>query len=135
MRFWLIHLGFLKKTLYLSILIKAGARSIRPKLYRSNSERITKGMTPQKLWRLTRTEYCGQCTGFSSETTWLAVFTKKPDLKTLAPFIGKYLSDDMGVAIGQVQSLIDTGFIALLNNDFELETFETDKLLSTEYDQ
>ena len=68
---------------------------------------MTKDTEPQKLWALTKIEYAGQCTGYDSETVWLGLFTKLPDIKTLAPFIGSYLSDDIGVAIQEVQTLID----------------------------
>lgn len=82
-----------------------------------------------KLWKLTRTEYAGQCTGFGEETIWLAVFTTKPDLKTLAPYLGQFLSNDMGVAIAQVQTLIDKGVVTLHDRDFELDHFEPNQPL------
>ena len=79
---------------------------------------MTKDTERHNLWALTRTEYARQCTGFGSETVWLGLFTKLPDIKTLAPFIGPYLSNDMGVAIHEVQSLIDMKELTLKN--FEL---------------
>ena len=75
---------------------------------------------PQKLWALTRTEYAGQCTGYASETVWLGLFPKLPDIKTLAPFIGPYLSDDIGVAIHEVQTLIDMKELTLKNYELAL---------------
>lgn len=79
---------------------------------------MTKDTEPQKLWALTKTEYAGQCTGYGSETVWLGLFPKLPDIKTLAPFIGPYLSEDIGVAIQEVQTLIDDKEITLKRNHY-----------------
>ena len=73
-----------------------------------------------KIWALTRTEYAGQCTGFGSETIWLGLFLNKPDVPTIAPFIGKYLSDNMGEAIAQVHTLTTKEAITRYGYDFEL---------------
>jgi hypothetical protein len=84
----------------------------------------------QTIWALTRTEYAGQCTGFSSETKWLGIFMSKPDVKTLAPYIGKYLSSDMGEAIAQVMELIDKGGILGGGGyDLNLDQIPTNTLL------
>ena len=61
------------------------------------------------VWLLVETEYAGQCTGFDSQDTILAVFSSIPDVKTVAPLVGKYLSKDMGEAISQVMELVDAG--------------------------
>jgi hypothetical protein len=81
-----------------------------------------KANTPeQKVWTLTITEYEGQCTGFSSYVTLLAIFTKEPSPAQLAPYLGNHLSSTMGEAISQVISLIDTGRYAPSDRyDFDL---------------
>lgn len=81
-------------------------------------------ITPPTVWALTRTEYAGQCTGFSSETRWLGIFHKLPDLKTLAPFLSPHLSTDMGEAINQAQTLLDTKGVTINVFDFSLEKLE-----------
>jgi hypothetical protein len=77
-------------------------------------------MTAVKVWALTRTEFAGQCTGFREETSWLALFTKAPNTMTLAPYLGTYLSENMGEAIAQVEKLRATGFNELRGCDFAL---------------
>ena len=73
------------------------------------------------VWTLTRTEYVGQCTGFGSETKCFGIFLTKPDLKTLAPFIGRHLNEDMGQAIADVITLLDTGTLKIDDYEFELD--------------
>ena len=86
-----------------------------------------------KLWKLTRTEYYGQCTGFNHFETLVVVFEEKPDLQTLAPFLDG-LSGDMGKAISEVSKLIDTGTLEFGHHDYELDFFETGKNLERETD-
>lgn len=63
--------------------------------------------TQNTVWMLVETEYAGQCTGFGSFERLLGVFLTKPCVKVLAPFVGRYLSDDMGEAISQVMGLVN----------------------------
>jgi len=66
----------------------------------------------KKVWLLQRIEWCGhQCTGSGRETVLLGVFDSKPALVDLAPFIGPWLSKNMGVAIAQVATLQDKGVL------------------------
>ena len=84
-----------------------------------------------KLWKLTKTEYYGQCTGFDHFETLVVVFEKKPNLQTLAPFL-EGLSGEMGEAISEVSKLIDTGTLELSCHDYELDCFETGKNLTVD---
>ena len=84
-----------------------------------------------KLWKLTKTEYCGQCTGFEHFETLVVVFEKKPDLQTLASFL-EGLSGEMGEAISEGLKLINTGNLELSCHDYELDYFETGKNLTVD---
>jgi Lon protease-like protein len=82
-----------------------------------------------KLWKLTKTEYYGQCTGFDRFETLVVVFEKKPNLQTLAPFL-EGLSGEMGEAISEGLKLINIGNLELSCHDYELDYFETGKNLT-----
>lgn len=85
-----------------------------------------------KVWLLVETEYEGQCTGFSSYETVLGVFLSKPEPETIAPFVGKHLSSDMGVAINQVSTLVNTSsFSPSRSYDIELRAVPVGELLDT----
>jgi hypothetical protein len=81
------------------------------------------------VWTLTRTEYAGQCTGFSSERVLLGIFTTKPDLKTAAPYLGSFLTRDIGQAIAEVSELLDRGNVTLRDLDFDLDRVQLNKQL------
>lgn len=86
----------------------------------------------KKLWALTRTEWAGQCTGFPSETKWLGIFSKKPDLMTIAPYLDGCLDHKMGTAIAQISELLMKGEIKLSFYDFDLFEIEIDKPIKHE---
>lgn len=69
-------------------------------------------MERQKLWVLTKTEYEGQCTGFSEYKTLVCVWLDKPIITQLAPMLDG-LNSEMGIAIKQVLDLIDDGLVVL----------------------
>lgn len=84
------------------------------------------------LWALTRTEWAGQCTGFPSETKWLGIFSKKPDLMTIAPYLDGHLDEKMGTAIAQVSELLLKGRIEIREYEFDLFQVELDKPIQHE---
>ena len=80
----------------------------------------------QKVWVLSKTEYTGgQCTGFPERRIILAIFSKKPNMMTVAPYLGRHLSDDMGVAISQVSKLLNYGGVEI-NQSYEFDLSEVE---------
>lgn len=71
------------------------------------------------IWILTRTEYCGQCTGFDSDNTLLGVFTEKPGIELIAPFLSRGLSSSIGQAVSEIQRLLDKGEVSLGDGSLE----------------
>lgn len=79
----------------------------------------------QYVWLLTETAYAGQCTGFDTQTSNLAIFSHKPTMPELASYLGGHLSSDMGRAISQVSELLETG--SLGNDELCLTRIELNK--------
>ena len=78
-----------------------------------------------KLWTVIKTEDVKtQCTGFSTFDTLVVVFEKKPDLQTLAPFL-EGLSKEMGQAISEVSTLLNSGYLDLNKYSYDFDYIET----------
>jgi hypothetical protein len=78
-----------------------------------------------KLWTVIKTEDVKtQCTGFSTFDTLVVVFEKKPDVQTLAPFL-EGLCEDIGQAISEVSTLLNSGYLDLNQYRYELNYIET----------
>jgi hypothetical protein len=82
------------------------------------------------VYILDKTEYEGQCTGFSEYTELVAIFTEKPDLQGLSPFLVGFLSNDMAEAIPQVLEIINKGHSTLRSQYFSLYQVKTGKKLN-----
>jgi hypothetical protein len=65
----------------------------------------------------------------SRNVEWLGVFSEKPDLRTIAPYLAGYLASNMGTAIAQACELLDTGAVTLYNHVFGLDRIPLDQPL------